>query len=175
MDTRLALCDVRGPLTDFLEKLSGEDGDRWLREFNKFLRKEEVWRTDFVFDMTKEGWTLLEDAREPWPISIANLEMVSLLKGDESYVDGEEMVRRARKELNSNLGQRQAEFLLEHQADIPEEFRKYYLIFPGTIWRGRGGNRDVPYLGWFGGQWRLDLCWLGHNFRDRYRLVRPRE
>ena len=43
MDTRLALCDTRGPLTDLLDKLSGEDGEQWLRGLNKFLRKEDPW------------------------------------------------------------------------------------------------------------------------------------
>jgi hypothetical protein len=42
-DTRLALSDVRGPLTDLLTKIDGENGGVWLRELNKFLRKEKTW------------------------------------------------------------------------------------------------------------------------------------
>ena len=42
-DTRLALCDVRGPLNDLTEKLCGEEGSLWLSGFNKFLRKENPW------------------------------------------------------------------------------------------------------------------------------------
>ncbi|MDP2910674.1 MAG: hypothetical protein Q8N58_02740 [bacterium] len=61
--SRLALCDVSGLFTDFLQKLSGEEGDQWLEAFKKMLRKEnpwskldEVWRTikrDLVLDSPK--------------------------------------------------------------------------------------------------------------------------
>ncbi len=47
MDTRLALCDVRGPLTDLLEKLSGDDGEQWFHGLNKFLRKDNPWAALF--------------------------------------------------------------------------------------------------------------------------------
>lgn len=46
--SRLALCDASGPLTDLLQKMSGEDGGQWNRALTKFLRKENpwsVWRT----------------------------------------------------------------------------------------------------------------------------------
>jgi hypothetical protein len=42
-DTRLTLPEVRGPLTDLLGKLDGENGGVWLRGLNKFLRKENPW------------------------------------------------------------------------------------------------------------------------------------
>lgn len=46
-DTRLALCDVHGPLSDFLEKLSGEEGSSlWLPAFKRFLRKESPWEKE---------------------------------------------------------------------------------------------------------------------------------
>lgn len=32
-----------GPLRDLFEKLSGKDGEKWLLEFEKFLRKEPCW------------------------------------------------------------------------------------------------------------------------------------
>lgn len=43
MSNRLALCDVSGPLTDLLQKLSGENGEEWQRGLTKFLRKENPW------------------------------------------------------------------------------------------------------------------------------------
>lgn len=50
--TRIALSDASGPLTDLLQKLSGENGAAWLRNLNKFLRGElmakpvfPTWRT----------------------------------------------------------------------------------------------------------------------------------
>ncbi|OGY37564.1 MAG: hypothetical protein A3E36_04855 [Candidatus Andersenbacteria bacterium RIFCSPHIGHO2_12_FULL_45_11b] len=42
-DTRLALCDVRGPLNDLTEKLCGEESEAWLVGLKKFLRKENPW------------------------------------------------------------------------------------------------------------------------------------
>lgn len=41
--TRIALCDASGPLTDLLQKLSGEEGEQWLRDLGKFLRKQNPW------------------------------------------------------------------------------------------------------------------------------------
>ena len=43
ISTRIALCDVSGPLTDLIQKLSGEDGASWSRALNKMLRKENPW------------------------------------------------------------------------------------------------------------------------------------
>ena len=42
----VALGDVRGPLNDLMEKLSGSDGHKWLRAVKKTLRGENPW--DFV-------------------------------------------------------------------------------------------------------------------------------
>ena len=38
-----ALVELAGPLKDFLEKLAGPEGRRWLEAFKRFLRKEEPW------------------------------------------------------------------------------------------------------------------------------------
>lgn len=43
MSNRIALCDISGPLTDLLQKLSGENGDKWQQGLTKFLRKENPW------------------------------------------------------------------------------------------------------------------------------------
>ena len=125
----------------------------------------------------KEGWELLEDVEGPDPeTALANgLEGVTFLKDGEQYVNGEELVRRARGELKANLGQRHAEYWLEHQEAIPEELRSCYLVFTGTIWRDRDGYRCVPGLAWGGLRWDLDFTWLGRGFRSYARLVRPRE
>lgn len=117
-------------------------------------------------------WKLLENT--PRRLTSANIEAVSFLKGNETYINGEEMVRRA-VELDANYGQEDAEFLLEHQADIPKELRSLYLVFPGTKWQGSDEDRDVPCLSWDGGQWVLFFCWLDYDFDGSDRLVRPRK
>lgn len=128
----------------------------------------------FVNDKTKDGWILLEHASRRIT-SAQNLELVSFLKRGENSIGGEEMVRRARVELDANYGQEDAEWLLDHQDEIPVEFRKYYLVFTGTVWRDSLGRRLVPYLVWDGGGWCLRFGWLAFGWRSDDRLVRLRK
>ena len=131
----------------------------------------EVVYGNFRFDKRKDGWTLLENS--PRHISSA-ITGISFLKGENS-INGEEMVRRARTEFNANYGQEDAEWLLENQDKIPAELRKYFLVFPGTIWRRRLGDRFVPCLDWFGGRWFLVFSWLDDVWFSIGRLVVPRK
>ena len=126
----------------------------------------------FKRDMRKEGWTLLENV--PQSINSA-IDGVSFLKSGEDYVNGEEMVRRARLEFNANYGQEDAEWLLDHQNLIPAELRKFYLVFPGTVWQCADGDRHVLYLYWGGGRWILSFSCLGVGWCSGDRLVSPRK
>ncbi len=128
----------------------------------------------FSRDMRKEGWELVEDVSEPATIVIADLEVISFLREGEGSVS-EEVMRKRAVELGANFGQRHAEFLLEHQEEIPVEFRKFYLVFSGTVWRGSGGNLLVPCLGWDGEQWDLSFGWLESGWSSDGRLLRPRK
>lgn len=115
----------------------------------------------FLNDRTKDGWELVEDVGlTPAITSPTQLELVSFLKEGESYVNGEVMAKRA-IELKAAMGQNHAEWLLAHQSEIPKEFRKYYLVFTGTIWRGSDGRRYVPYLYWYDNGWYLGFNCLG--------------
>lgn len=128
----------------------------------------------FVHDKTKDGWTLIENT--PRRItSVRGLELVPFLEKDESYVNGEEMVRRARVELDANYGQEDTEYVLARQDEIPEEFRSYCLVFPGTVWRDAYGYRRVPYLIWYGKRWLLNFDWLRRVWYSSDRLVRLRK
>lgn len=142
-----------------------------------FDKVRELAKPKFVYDKTKDAWELIEDIGfVPLITSPKNLEFVAFLKSDENSVTGEVMLERARGDLNANLGQQHAEWLLEHQAEIPEEFRKYYLVFTGTIWRVSVGDRNVPCLGWSGNKWCLGFRWLGSGgWGGRGRLLRLRE
>lgn len=55
MSTQVSLCDASGPMTDLLQKLSGEDGPNWLRSLNRFLRKENPWGVAQTFEVTTIG------------------------------------------------------------------------------------------------------------------------
>lgn len=166
-----ALAEMAGSLKDFAEKLGGDEGVQWMAAFKRFLRKEEPW-PKFIYDKTKDGWELLEDV--DFTLIGPLLELVPFLKAGEDSIGGEEMVRRARGELRANLGQRYAEYLLEHQQEIPKEFRKYYIVFTGTIWCHPPGRPRVAYLHWNGEQWVLDFRWLELGCDSDDRLPRPR-
>lgn len=47
MMARIALCDASGPLTDLLQKLSGDNGGAWLQNLNRMLRTVAfpIWKT----------------------------------------------------------------------------------------------------------------------------------
>ncbi len=128
----------------------------------------------FSRDMRKEGWELVEDVSEPATIVIADLEVISFLREGEGSVS-EEVMRKRAVELGANFGQRHAEFLLEHQEEIPVEFRKFYLVFSGTVWRDAVGHLNATCLDWRGERWVLRFPWLGGDWRSSVRLLRPRK
>ena len=121
----------------------------------------------FKHDKTKDGWELLEDV--PFDGKQFTLKMVEFLKSGEFEVDGEEVRRRAKK-LNASRGQRDAEWLLEHQGQIPKELRGKYLIFPGTGWLC-GHSPFIPYLRWYDERWCLVFFCLGADLNGYGRLV----
>jgi len=122
----------------------------------------------FLRDMTKEGWKLLQDVH--YEAGEVQLELKELLKPGETSVKGDVMAERA-KELNANFGQKHAEYLWENQHLIPVEFRKFYLTFPGTVWRDLHGDRRVLYLLWCGGRWCLNFEWLKSVWHGYGRLL----
>lgn len=99
---------------------------------------------------------------------------MSFLNYDEKSITGSELEKRAGK-LGADLGQHTTEWLLDHQNEIPEEWRRYYFVFPGSVWQDSDGGRRVPYLGWYGDRWCLDFGWLVSIFDSPDRLVRPRK
>jgi len=126
----------------------------------------------FDHDMTKDGWKLLNDSGtkkgefEP--------ELGEFLKDKEGFVNGEEMMTRAQT-MGNCAGQRHAEAMLRDSSKIPEEWRKYVLVFTDTVWQGSDGSRRVAYLGWDGDRWCLCFYWLRRDFDQGYRLVRLRK
>lgn len=124
----------------------------------------------FGRDMTRDGWTLESDLE--YRAGEATLDLAEFLRSGESTVRGTVMAERAKK-LGADLGQKHAEILLANQHLIPKEWRGYYLVFPGTVWRGSNGHRYVPYLLWNGERWFLDFDWLEFDWFSGVRLLRP--
>lgn len=175
----ISVCDVQGVVTDLLEKLGGSNGQEWLKASKKFLRKEDPWPTwskpRFLRDMSKErGWTLEEEGpKHPEGLTGLDLRVQEFLNYDEKFITGEEFQKRAQK-LNAGFGQHMVEYLLGHQIEIPAEWRKFYLAFPGTVWRG-AHSCYVPVLSWHASGWLLYFFWLfDGRFSSSIRLVVPR-
>lgn len=109
-------------------------------------------------DLIPEGWAVVEDV-EPSEFNISDLEFISFLEGDEQYVAGEEMRKRA-VTLRGNLGLCDGKRLLAGQNEIPEDLRSKYIALPGTVLRNPGGSLSVPFLFWCGFRWFMGFFWL---------------
>lgn len=143
-------------------------------EFCRFLNKysSQTCYRNFVNDKTAEGWRLLEDVSDSIPIKIASLQIISYLKRGEFCISSNNMRLRA-VELNANLGQKHAEYILEHRSEIPKELRGHALVFPGTVWSGKEPDpkRYVPCLDWDGVNWELNFIWLDNVSHGGFRLL----
>ena len=102
------------------------------------------------------------------PIS-KDFELISFVKDNQSYIDAGQMIDRAR-ELNANVGQKEAEYFLEHQDEIPEDWRKWYIVFPEWYTRNYAGDELVGYLCWDSSQWIKCLNWLDGALSNSIRL-----
>ena len=124
----------------------------------------------FKYDRNKAGWRLIENAKL---VGEPTLSLAPFLEKNESYIKGDVMMKRAKAMgEDGNAGQHHAERLLEHQGTIPEEWRKYVLVFTGTVWRGSSSRPVVPYLIWDDDWWCLRFIWLGFDFHPKCLLVR---
>ena len=128
----------------------------------------------FQNDKTSEGWELLEDQPEPDRISADSVELAIFIEEGEPDLIGEDMVEHVLA-IPSKLGQRHAEYLMDHPQVIPEEFRRYSVIFPGTVWTDSVGNHYVPYIRYRQEVWALDFGIVegGVDDRDRYLRTLP--
>lgn len=99
------------------------------------------------------------------------LSLSEFLQKEETAIKGKEMLKRANK-LGNLAGLAHARYLFSRKEMIPEEWKKYILIFAGTELRVSRGVLDVPCLLWYGGEWYLTFHWIGHDFFSLFRLVR---
>lgn len=71
-------------------------------------------------------------------------------------------------------GRAAAQYLLEHQAEIPREMRGKYLVFTGTIFRAPNGHEFICQLHQGDGRsgpWHLCFRRLDFEVTGRSRLV----
>jgi hypothetical protein len=143
-----------------------------LAEAQKMARESRVVTLTVKDDSLQppyRGWRLVSDGNKK-PAGTITLELVPLLKKEEAFISGDEMIRRARK-LDADLGQHYAELLLANQQEIPEEWREFYFVFPNTVWQNLAGAHGMPSLDWASGQWVLNFRWIGDVWGGRARLL----
>ncbi|MEZ4156388.1 MAG: hypothetical protein R3B52_00210 [Candidatus Paceibacterota bacterium] len=111
-------------------------------------------------------------------VTIADLELVPFHKDGEKWISGEEMRTRAADEEAypgcSGFGQHQAEDILERASELPEEFRKYVIVFADSVLLDGVCHRYVPFLAWDGGRWQLNWRWIDSSFERVCRFPRLR-
>lgn len=142
----------------------------------------------------KNAFEVVEDIGGPEEISVERLEIVPLVNEKipnhltwEEFLygvkynwypyDRELDVRRCAKEMHALLGLEHARCLLQAQCDIPKEWLKYFILFPGTTLRSmRDGELHIPALWGIFGELSLRFLPLIHQEWDlrRHRFIRWR-
>ncbi|MDO8429771.1 MAG: hypothetical protein Q7S73_00180 [bacterium] len=102
------------------------------------------------------GWKVIKQAAIP--IGTVTLKLTEFLEKGET-VEGEEMLKRAVTHFFM-FGLRHANALLAKADRIPEKWRQYCCVFPGTICEDPSGIQRVPCLR-FGRRWYL--VWIELN------------
>ena len=161
--SKIALCEVSGPLKDLLDKLSGESGDEWLEHLKQMLRK------DLVIDCDADpylpfGWRVeqhLKSGSFKWDPTEVELYLDAGQK-DGKVISGHELRKKleGKRVLNANV----LDWLLAHPQFIPESWKEKYVFFWGTIYHEVGGDLYVRYLSWNGSRWLWRSSWLGNVF-----------
>ena len=116
-----------------------------------------------------DGWTVVDDVATA-DFNMKKFKIKKFLKKNESYISGEELRKRA-IDLKANLGFKVLEYVLEHQSQIPEEFRNYWIYFTGTLLRRPDGVLCVACLYFDGDRWVLRFAWLDDFFDSNDRLA----
>lgn len=117
-----------------------------------------------------KGWKPVENVK-PSKFEVKDLELVSFLENGEESIKGEVMHQRAIR-LRANLGLEDVKYILDHQAEIPVEFRGKFLLFPGTLF----DCLHIVCLFWKDGEWCPAFLptGFGFNFDDEDLLVRSK-
>jgi hypothetical protein len=100
-------------------------------------------------------------------VDLSKVQLISTLKKGESWIEGEENLKRLKVANHVRLDAKIFQTLWENQSLIPETWKKKtngdstYIFFDGTVLLGPNGYRNVLYLYWSGGQWHWSCYWLG--------------
>lgn len=184
---RKALWEFLRPLVQLITNLLNPDqGEEWLREFKKFLRKEECWKKLIItinrnrFNTVEHighGWSIVADETDARSTLLTELDLtkvqhITMLKDGETYVEGEKKLKRLK---SSGYIRLDADIFLtfwENQHLIPESWKEKvngntrFIYFDGTVLRGPGGDRFILYLYWDDSKWLWNVDWLDLGWND---------
>jgi hypothetical protein len=122
-----------------------------------------------------DDWSIQSDETDARSIALTELDLtkvqhVTMLKDGETYVKGEEKLKRLKASDYIRLDADIFLTLWENQHLIPESWKEKvngntrYIFFDGTVLRRSDGSRCVLYLFWPGGQWGWGVYWLGFDW-----------
>ena len=155
--SRLALCDACGPLSDLLQKLSGEKGEEWNGALKKMLRRENPWVrsvyqivVDYsrpLSEMIEAGnynWVNQNITRENFPLTgQGRHELEAELFRFNRVISSEDAI----KEMDE-AGYRPAvleELLALGEAHLKLQ-KQFSIIALGSLWRNSDCRRYAPFL-----------------------------
>lgn len=114
------------------------------------------------------GLTVAHDVN-PSDFNLGDLEPVHVLEHGEECIDAETLCGRAIA-LNACMGLVDAKKILDNQTELPAEFARKRLVFPGTVVEDANGDLRYPCLYYGDGSWNMsfdltDLEWYWpHHF-----------
>ena len=119
---------------------------------------------------------LLEDTESQFVWQEVIVDLVEFIEpGEAPHVDGITMISRSKKK-GDLAGNRAFQFFSSNPQFILKGWKKFDLIFPGTIWHNSKDDRYVQHLFWSGGQLNRDYsCSLDGSFSSDCRVVRIRK
>lgn len=121
-----------------------ETGEVMLEIFDRPIRE----------DQRKKFWKLHTDT--PIVPGTAVFTLGNFYKGVEKHIRADLMIHRS-MQLGTLAGQKHAEWLLDNQELIPEQWRRWNLLLPGTIWNPLPHLREIPMLHWNSKEERWEL------------------
>ncbi|MFA6548068.1 MAG: hypothetical protein WCT11_03960 [Candidatus Magasanikbacteria bacterium] len=115
-------------------------------------------------ELIPDKWEVLEDVEPTVGLDVSQLRFMPVLKdGDPGWINGDTMRGRA-VEFKGNFGLSDVPAFLAQQDTIPVDLQGKYILLPGTKLRDSGGGLYIACLGFRGGRWVLDFCYLGNDF-----------
>ncbi|MDP2695992.1 MAG: hypothetical protein Q8O87_01930 [bacterium] len=192
-----ALAELAGPLSDFFEKLGGEESGAWLEAFKRFLRKESPWSeassttksniliVDYALTLAqmiqagRYDWVHPDIDEDNFPLNLppgfpTRGQIIPELIHFNRLISSDKAIAEIKRR-----GPRPATIweLLAFGEHNPDPQRQFSIIALGSVWRRRngGGFWVVPSFVSHAGRRELRLRSFNCAFSDRCRFLAVRD